>query len=46
MMLEIFGYVQHSTFCVLGKFKKDLEFEFKNFRNIFGEGKDYENKRE
>ena len=46
VVLEIFGYVQHSTFCVLGRFKKDLKFEFKNFRNIFEEGKEYENKRE
>ena len=46
VVLEIFGYVQHSTFCVLGKFKKELEFEFRNFRNIFREGKEYENKRE
>ena len=46
MVLEIIGDVQHSTFCALGKFKKELEFEFRNFRNIFREGKEYENKRE
>ena len=45
-VIEFIGYVQHSTFCDLGKFKKELEFEFKNFRNTFGEGKEYENKRE
>ena len=43
-MVEFIGYVQHSTFCDLGKFKKEMEFEFKNFRNIIGEGKEYENK--
>ena len=40
-VLEFIGYVQHGTFCDLGKFKKEMEFKFKIFRNIFGEGKEY-----
>ena len=40
MVVEFIWYVQPSTFCGLVKFKKEMKFEFRIFRNIFGEGKD------
>jgi hypothetical protein len=39
MVVDFIWYVQPSTFCGLGKFKKEMKFKFKIFRNIFGEGK-------
>ena len=44
MVVEFIWYVQPSTFGGLVKFKKEMKFEFRIFRNIFGEGKEYENK--
>jgi hypothetical protein len=44
MVVEFIWHVQPSTFCDLRKLKKEMEFKFKIFRNIFGEGKEYKNK--
>ena len=38
-VLEFIGYVQHGTFCDLGKIKKEMEFEIRIFLEIFLGGK-------